>query len=148
MIKAGMEFLDRTLGRWRAKRRSTYALTLAGGGVTGGMYEVGALTALEERLNGSGRGFDVYVGCSAGSVVAALLAGGVRASEVYRILDGVVETGVPVEIERHGRRLRIVPAGVKRGPAPRKLTRLKARRYLRCTPDVLVHIDWSREWRP
>ena len=88
LIRTGMEFLDRTLGRWRARQRPKYALALAGGGVTGGMYEVGALTALEERLNGSGRGFDVYVGCSAGSVVAALLAGGVRASEVYRILDG------------------------------------------------------------
>ena len=35
--------------------------------------------AWAERLNGAGRGFDVYVGCSAGSVVASLLAGGVRA---------------------------------------------------------------------
>jgi predicted acylesterase/phospholipase RssA len=51
------------------------------------MYEVGALTALEERLNGEGRGFDVYVGCSSGSVVASLLANGVRAAELYRILD-------------------------------------------------------------
>jgi predicted acylesterase/phospholipase RssA len=51
------------------------------------MYEVGALAALEERLNGAGRGFDIYVGCSAGSVVASLLAGGVRASDIYRILD-------------------------------------------------------------
>ena len=53
----------------------------------GGFYEVGALAALEERLNGSGRGFDVFVGCSAGSVVASLLANGVLASELYRILD-------------------------------------------------------------
>ena len=45
------------------------------------------MTALEERLNGSGAGFDVYVGCSAGSVVASLLASGVRASEIYHILD-------------------------------------------------------------
>jgi predicted acylesterase/phospholipase RssA len=51
------------------------------------MYEVGALAALEERLNGSARGFDVFVGCSAGSVVASLLANGVLASELYRILD-------------------------------------------------------------
>lgn len=51
------------------------------------MYEVGALAALEQRLNGSGRGFDVFVGCSAGSVVASLLANGVLASELYRILD-------------------------------------------------------------
>jgi predicted acylesterase/phospholipase RssA len=83
-----MEFLHRTFGRWKDRQRPRYALALAGGGVIGGMYEVGALAALEERLNGSGRGFDVYVGCSAGSVVASLLAGGVRASEIYRILDG------------------------------------------------------------
>jgi predicted acylesterase/phospholipase RssA len=51
------------------------------------MYEVGAMTALEERLNGNGAGFDVYVGCSAGSVVASLLASGIRASEIYHVLD-------------------------------------------------------------
>jgi predicted acylesterase/phospholipase RssA len=62
-------------------------LALAGGGVIGGMYEVGAIAALEERLNGSGRGFDVYVGCSAGSVVACLLANGIPAREIYHILD-------------------------------------------------------------
>src|SRR5262249_45569039 len=55
------------------------------------MYEVGALAALEERLNGEGRGFDIYVGCSAGSVVAAFLAGGIRASELYRIVDEDLE---------------------------------------------------------
>lgn len=76
---------------WRRRSqpppRPRYALALAGGGVIGGMYEVGALTALEERLDGSGAGFDIYVGCSAGSVVAALLASGIRASEIYHILD-------------------------------------------------------------
>src|SRR2546427_2466223 len=82
-----MQFLHRAIGRWRSKPRPRYALALAGGGVIGGMYEVGALAALEERLNGAGRGFDVYVGCSAGSVVASLLAGGVRAREIYQILD-------------------------------------------------------------
>src|SRR5437762_13812206 len=82
-----MQFLHRAIGRWRSKPRPRYALALAGGGVIGGMYEVGAMTALEERLNGSGRGFDVYVGCSAGSVVAALLASGVRASEIYHVLE-------------------------------------------------------------
>ncbi len=81
-----MHLLHRTLARWRP-RRPRIALALAGGGVVGGMYEVGALAALEERLNGSGRGFDIYVGCSAGSVVASLLANGIRAADLYRILD-------------------------------------------------------------
>jgi hypothetical protein len=67
---------------------------------------------------------------------------------IYRVLDHVLETGVPVEIERNGRRLRIVPASDGRSPAPGKLRGLKLRRYLRCAPETLVHIDWSREWRP
>jgi NTE family protein len=82
-----MSVVDRAFGRWRPRGRRRIGLALAGGGVIGGMYEVGAIAALEERLNGSGRGFDVYVGCSAGSVVACLLANGVRAAEIYRILD-------------------------------------------------------------
>src|SRR5215510_8621979 len=73
--------------RFWGKARPRIALALGGGGVIGGMYEVGALAALEERLNGEGRGFDIYVGCSAGSVVASLLANGVRARDLYRILD-------------------------------------------------------------
>src|SRR3989441_3702973 len=79
-----MQFLHRAIGRWRSKPRPRYALALAGGGVIGGMYEVGALAALEERLNGEGRGFDIYIGCSAGSVVASLLANGVGARELYQ----------------------------------------------------------------
>lgn len=81
--------LRHALTFWRGRARSAprYALALSGGGVIGGMYEVGALAALEERLNGEGRGFDIYVGCSAGSVVASLLANGVRAGDLYRILD-------------------------------------------------------------
>jgi NTE family protein len=85
-----MQIVHRAFGRWRSKsprQRPRYALALAGGGVVGGMYEVGALAALEERLNGSGRGFDIYVGCSAGAVVASLLCGGVRARQIYDILD-------------------------------------------------------------
>lgn len=67
---------------------------------------------------------------------------------VYRVLDQVLETGVPVEIERHGRRLRIVAARRPRARTPGKLTRLKVRKFFRCAPEMLVHIDWSREWRP
>ena len=63
---------------------------------------------------------------------------------VYRILDTVLETGRPVEIDRRGRRLRIVPAE----PAA-KLSRLESRRaYLRVDPERVVHLDWSAEWRP
>jgi len=86
-----MYILDRAVGLWQSRaqvrpRRRRCALALAGGGVIGGMYEVGALAALEERLEGT-CSFEIYVGCSAGSVVASILANGVSASELYRILD-------------------------------------------------------------
>jgi len=81
--RAYFPFHSRRSGR----RRPRIGLALSGGGVIGGMYEVGVLTALEERLNGEGHGFDVYVGCSAGSVVASLMANGVPPSDLYRILD-------------------------------------------------------------
>jgi NTE family protein len=51
------------------------ALVLGGGGIVGGLWEVGALIALDGLLeNFSTLDFDFYVGSSAGAVVAALLA--------------------------------------------------------------------------
>lgn len=84
-----MYILDRAVGLWQSRaagrpRRRRCALALAGGGVVGGMYQVGALAALEERLAGL-CDFEVYVGCSAGSVVASILANGVSAAEIYRV---------------------------------------------------------------
>jgi len=65
---------------------------------------------------------------------------------VYRILDQVLETGVPVEITRGRRKLKIVPVGER----PKgKLDRLKPRPdALVGDPEELVHLDWSAEWRP
>jgi len=64
------------------------ALVLAGGGIVGGMYEVGALAALDEALPGfRANDFDFYVGSSAGAVVNSLLANQVRPLDLYRILD-------------------------------------------------------------
>jgi len=80
-----MGFIDRVKEMCGLGPRPRHALALAGGGVIGGMWEVGALTALEERLGPSG--FDVYVGCSAGSVVASVLAGGVPAATMYQAID-------------------------------------------------------------
>src|SRR2546430_8893162 len=56
----------------RRRRRSKTALVLGGGGFTGGVYEIGALRALDLlSVNRTVNQFDVYVGTSAGSVVAA-----------------------------------------------------------------------------
>jgi antitoxin (DNA-binding transcriptional repressor) of toxin-antitoxin stability system len=63
---------------------------------------------------------------------------------VYRLLDEVLASGVPLEVERGGRRLRIVPVD---GPA--KLSRLSPHPgTIVGDPEDLVHLDWSGEWRP
>jgi hypothetical protein len=60
-----------------------------------------------------------------------------------RILDQVLETGVPVEIERRGKLLRIVC-----GESPSKLDRLEPHPgYLLTAPEDLVHLDWPEEPR-
>jgi len=65
---------------------------------------------------------------------------------IYKILDEVLDTGVPVEIVRGGRKLKIVAV---EGPPKGKLDRLKAHPgVLVGDPEDLVHLDWSREWRP
>ena len=63
--------------------------------------------------------------------------------DIYRILDQVLASGVPVEIERRGKVLRIVPPD-----ECSKLDSLRERDYLRTDPEDVVHIDWSETWRP
>ena len=65
---------------------------------------------------------------------------------IYKILDEVLDTGIPVEIERRGKKLRILP--VESG-AVSKLDNLTERRdTILCDPEEIVHVDWSGEWRP
>src|SRR3954452_11195108 len=72
----------------RRPRRSRTALVLGGGGFTGGVYEIGALRALDLlAVNRTVNQFDVYVGTSAGSFVASLLANGVTPEEMMRVLN-------------------------------------------------------------
>jgi predicted acylesterase/phospholipase RssA len=60
-------------------------LVCAGGGITGAIYEIGVLAALEERLDGfSLTNCDVFVGVSAGSYVGTLVASGVSPADLYR----------------------------------------------------------------
>jgi NTE family protein len=59
-------------------------IALAGGGPLGGIYEIGALVALEQALPGlKFEECDVYVGVSSGAFLAALLANGFAPSEMY-----------------------------------------------------------------
>jgi NTE family protein len=75
------------------RRRSRTALVLGGGGFTGGVYEIGALRALDLlAVNKTVNQFDVYVGTSAGSFVAALAANGVTPEEMMRVVNQQVPT--------------------------------------------------------
>src|SRR5216110_908056 len=77
----------------RRPRRSRTALVLGGGGVTGGVYEIGALRALDLlAVNRTVNEFDVYVGTSAGSFVASLTANGVTPEEMMRVVNQQVPT--------------------------------------------------------
>jgi NTE family protein len=60
-------------------RRPRIALALAGGGPLGAIYEIGALCAIDEGLQGLDLNrCDHYVGVSAGGFIAAGLANGIR----------------------------------------------------------------------
>jgi predicted acylesterase/phospholipase RssA len=61
------------------------ALVCAGGGITGAVYEIGCLRALEDLLDRSVLDFDAYVGVSGGAFVASLLAAGVSPAEMYEV---------------------------------------------------------------
>lgn len=52
-------------------------VVLGAGGALGASWTIGALTALQEELSWDARGADMLIGTSAGSVLAAMLAGGV-----------------------------------------------------------------------
>src|ERR687891_1041489 len=75
--------------RRRARRKpSKTALVLGGGGFTGGVYEIGALRAIDLlATNRTVNEFDIYVGTSAGAFVSSLVANGVTPEEMMRVLN-------------------------------------------------------------
>lgn len=65
------------------------ALVLAGGGLTGAVYEIGALRAIDDMLTDrTVNDFDIYVGTSAGSIVCSLLANGISPEEMLSVIEG------------------------------------------------------------
>ncbi len=74
------------------RRKHTHApkaLILAGGALTGGSFKAGGLKALNDYLTDfSVNDFDIYVGISSGSMIAASLIGGIRPETILKSLDG------------------------------------------------------------
>jgi NTE family protein len=67
-------------------RSARLGLALSGGGFTGYLFEIGALTAVDDLLDDgvSINDFDLYLGVSAGAAAAALVANGVPPEEILR----------------------------------------------------------------
>jgi predicted acylesterase/phospholipase RssA len=70
------------------RQRSKTAMVLAGGGIMGAAYEIGCLTALDRLFNPgfSSRRFDTFVGISAGSVIASLIANRIAPIGLYQTI--------------------------------------------------------------
>jgi hypothetical protein len=65
-------------------------------------------------------------------------------ADVYRLLDEVLETGRPLEIDRNGKTLVIAPK--EEQSIWDRLPRRKG--FIVEDPDELIHSDWSSEWDP
>lgn len=84
----------------RGRQRPRVGLALAGGGPLGGIYEVGALLALADSLEGVDfSDLDVYVGVSSGGFVAAALANGISPTQMYRLfIDDGADAALTPEV--------------------------------------------------
>jgi NTE family protein len=102
----------------RRKHKTSIGLAVAGGGPIGGMYELGALRAMEDALEGLDlTKLEVYVGVSSGAFLSAGLANRLSTAEMCRIFlthdsdqaQFRPETFLRPAIGEYGRRLLRVP---------------------------------------
>ncbi len=62
-------------------------------------------------------------------------------SNIYQILDEILDTGIPIEIEKGGKKLLIKPV-----EQPNKLKNLKKRKnIIKGDPNDLVNLTWEKE---
>ena len=132
VVKLEPQAKDRTGATARSRAgRSKTALVLGGGGFTGGVYEIGALRALDLlTVNRTVNDFDVYVGTSAGSFVAAMISNGVTPEEMMRVVDRQRPTRRAPGASR-GRSSSAGPPRCRRSPAWRRRATRAARAGLR-----------------
>jgi hypothetical protein len=68
-------------------------------------------------------------------------------ADIYNIMDNILKTVQPIEIERSGKKLRIVLYENQHQPVG-KLNQLIARPdAITGSPEDFTHRDWSHEWQ-
>jgi NTE family protein len=113
-------------------------LVLGAGGVLGASWTIGALSALEETTGWDPREAEVIIGTSAGSVLSALIGGGVGVEQLLNHQRGIVVEGDP-RIEYDGDRDSggALPPRPKLGIGSRSLL-IRAARHPRRFPPLAV----------
>ena len=86
----------------RAAKSGKTALVLTGGGFVGGVYQIGALRAIDLLgVNHTVNDFDMYVGTSCGAFINSMIANGARPQDLMALLDGEELPGYePLELNR------------------------------------------------
>jgi len=83
--------------RGGADRKPRIGLALAGGGPVGAVYEIAALCALQDALDGMDfTELDIYVGVSSGAFIASMLANGFSPADLRHILVETASREHPV----------------------------------------------------
>jgi hypothetical protein len=62
-------------------------------------------------------------------------------SDIFKLTDKVIETGIPIKINRNG-----VVVTISAPKKKSKLDNLKKRDCVVGDADDLIYIDWSEEW--
>lgn len=63
-------------------------------------------------------------------------------TDLYKVVDQIIETGIPVEVQRNGHKIKIILAD-----GPSKLERLTQRAgVMNGDPEDIVHCEWLQEW--
>lgn len=122
----------------RPRREPRLGLAVAGGGPIGGMYELGALRAIEDAITGlDANGLGAYVGVSSGAFIVAGLANQFSSAEMCRIFltgdshearfspDLFVQPALSEYLRRAGRTPRVLAewlADFARNPLRQSLT--------------------------
>lgn len=123
------------------KRTPKRGLVLGAGGVLGAAWAVGALCALEEVHGFDPREAEVIIGTSAGSVLAALIGGGVSARQLRDHQLGIPVSEGPLagfswDYEKATTHRPGVPKWF--GPGSGKLLRASARRLRQMPPTAVL----------